>query len=834
MHMSIEEALLARARPHMVTARKKEIFLQEISKGCRPEISPDPVALEPVYRPIVGLRHLAVDDMMTPWVIEPSVPMDRLVRFKLWISPKQKCDWLRSELFIKQLSRASHRIVFEIVGNRWQVGFYILCHRDDYAVVRTPFRGQFELCELTPCPVELLQETPAGHWDEMVFGEWFPPPPYSHLLTRPDELKRSPYATLITALAEIPAPAIGIYQVVFAPVSPTHNWHQNVEDLLDTEYELKLWSGASDPGRYLQQPPSSPLNTMAGNVVYKAHSDKPFYSAVLRIGLLDGREYARQLLQGLAVVAGLIQHGGRPLYCLTDEQYRRFLPNLQIKRMFVEGLTHRPGFLLNSCELVSLVHIPPPETVEHIKTPMTRLEPLPPGPALTRGTPIGVCHYADRIIPVCIPADFRCTHFHMIGKPGQGKSTVMEHMFLYEIGRGDGVIVLDPHGRLVQRLLRLIPREHAERVIYFNPGNPDWVPLWNPIQRIPGQDLGRTADDLVNAFKKIVTNWGDRLEELLRQTFYAALNMTGCTLLDVSSMLHNKTKESDVIRGEVLQVIDNAVARQFWVDDYKRYGKDDLGPPRNKLGKLLMSETVSLMLSQPECAFRFREVMEEGGIVLVDLSQVSAQVCELLGCFMLELLRLTALTRDGLEPGSLRPFHIYCDEAHRFLTDAMEGLIAETRKFNVSLTLAHQYMSQFNTKQADALASVGSSIIFNVDTKDAQFLRKDLQNLVEVDDLITQEVGHTIARIGTEVVRVRTHDALKIPKNNCRDLIIANSHRKYYRPIAEIRRLVRERSRRWTHDAHDLDNPESESASGTHRTPPQGPAPSLGIGHDVF
>jgi len=615
-----------------------------------------------------------------------------------------------------------------------------------------------------------------------------------------------------------------------------------VEALLDLEYQLKLWSGASDPGRYLQQPPSAPLNTMAGNVECKAHPDKPFYSAVLRIGVLDGRELAKPLLQGLSVAVGLIQHGGRPLACLTHAQYHQVLPARHFRQMFMEGVTHRPGFLLNSSELASLVHIPPIEVVEHIKTPVARLEPLPPGPSLTTGTPIGVCHYADQIIPVCIPGDVRCTHVHLIGKPGQGKSTVMEHMFLHEIGLGHGAIVLDPHGRLVQRLLRLIPRAHAERVIYFNPSG-DWVPLWNPIQRIPGQDLGRTADDLVNAFKKIVTNWGDRLEELLRQTFYAALNMPGCTLLDVSSMLHNKTKESDVIRGEVLRAIDNVVARRFWLDAYKHYGKDDLGPPRNKLGKLLMSETVSLMLSQPECAFSFRDVVEQGQIVLADLSQVSAQVCELLGCFMLELLRLTALTRDSLSPELLKPFHIYCDEAHRFLTDAMGSLIAETRKFNISLTLAHQYMSQFTTEQADALASVGSSIIFNVDTKDAHFLRKDLQNLVEVDDLITQQVGQAIARVGTQVVRVTTLDALKVPEDDCEELIVRNSHQKYCRPIAEIRRIVQERSRRWTvavpgfdtYDAGVEDGAKASAGSGAdRRTSASGSKAPPGIGHDVF
>ena len=164
---------------------------------------------------------------------------------------------------------------------------------------------------------------------------------------------------------------------------------------------------------------------------------------------------------------------------------------------------------------------------------------------------------------------------------------------------------------------------------------------------------------------------------------------------------------------------------------------------------------------------------------------------------MLSLLHLTALGRESVPTSQRRPFHIYCDEAHRFMTDAMEDLIAETRKFDVSLTVAHQYMSQFATRKSDALSSVGSTIIFNLDTKDAQHIRKDLRGLVDLEDLITLEVGQAIARIGTDVVRLTAHRPLTIPEENCRDLIIAQSRAKYCQPAAEVQRAVETRSRRW-------------------------------------
>ncbi len=127
------------------------------------------------------------------------------------------------------------------------------------------------------------------------------------------------------------------------------------------------------------------------------------------------------------------------------------------------------------------------------------------------------------------------------------------------------------------------------------------------------------------------------------------------------------------------------------------------------------------------------------------------------------------------------------------MTDAMEDMIEENRKFGVSLTLAHQQLSQFNIRKIDSFSNVGSTIIFKFGTKDAQFLRRDLQDKVEQKDLITLDRGQAITRIGNEVVRIRTNKPLKIPEVNCRDRIIEQSHARYYRPANEVKRAIRNR-----------------------------------------
>jgi hypothetical protein len=338
----------------------------------------------------------------------------------------------------------------------------------------------------------------------------------------------------------------------------------------------------------------------------------------------------------------------------------------------------------------------------------------------------------------------------------------------------------------------------VDRTAYFDPGDPDWVPLWNPLSLSPGQDVSRTSDDLVTAIKSIVQGWGDRLEHLLRHGFFALMHLPDSTLLDLSDLLSRKSEESRRLQRVIVESLDNVTALGFWKHEFNRYENAALSPPKHKLSKLLISETPSLMLSQPENRFDLRGMMDTRQVLLVDLHRLGSENRQILGSLLLSLMHTAALGRSAV-PGELRhPFHIYCDEAHRFVTKALEDFLVEARKFGVDLTLAHQFLRQFDPAERDALACVGTTIIFNVDAQDGRLLLKDLRGRISVDDLIVLEVGEAIARIGTQVVRLRSFPPMDIPTTNHKVEILERSHRLYCRTKHEVREdLLRKRGRRW-------------------------------------
>ena len=425
--------------------------------------------------------------------------------------------------------------------------------------------------------------------------------------------------------------------------------------------------------------------------------------------------------------------------------------------------------------------------------PIHKLQSLPPDSSLTEGAPIGIRSHAGRHTRTCIPQRLRTQHTHLIGTAGVGKSTTLLHMIVHDIIQGHGVAVIDPRGTLIRGLLRLIPMEHAGRVIYFDPGDQEWVPIWNPLRCTSGHPLGRVADDIIAAFRAYFSGYGDRLEHLLRQAILAALHLPDGNLLDVAHLLRKGSPESNALRERIKPLLQHRLSRSFWEHDFDRYGNADLTPPQHKLSKLLTMGNESLMLSQSDTLFDLGEIMASGKILLVNLANLGTESNSMLGCFMLTLLCLAAIARRGGQESADRPFHIHCDEAHRFMSDAIEGMIPQTRMRNVSLTLAHQYMSQFSTRQMDAISSVGSTVIFRVSTLDATCWNKNLQGRVSADDLIALPNYEAIARIGTEIARVKTLSPPRPQPMDCHDLIIERSRQRYYRPVAEVERAVRDR-----------------------------------------
>jgi hypothetical protein len=812
--MAIEQAILARAQPQLVQRKLGALLNSEVSKGCMPELCTAPVRLEPQYAPLFSA---VAERTVSPAVPEREMTSGDFVNLRVWVSPDQNCEWTRSELFLKALSAVNRRMFFQIVGHHRSpesqhapkaaahvgegIRMGIACHPQDETTLGVVFRGQFDKCEISRGE-PFLSANLFDPSQALSFVDVYPPPPYSHLLTSYDELKSTPFAFLLEYLAAIPPPSVGFYQCVFQPVDAENDWHRNVEGLLDVEYMVKLNNGVSALRQITQQTPSGDLHQMASEVVTKAHNDKPFFCAAVRIGLLGPMAEVETSLAAISAFIRVFQHGGRPLRFLTHRDYERVLPPETIRRMIAYGTTYRPGFLVNSHELTGLVHLFSPGKLNEWRVPFTVLETLPVrNENLQNGTFIGTCEYAGQVMPVCIPDALRALSALLIGASGTGKSTTLINTFYHDVHvRGMGAAIIDIHGDTIKEVMRVIDPRLYDKCIYFNPGDPEWIPLWNPLSAPPQGDVYRHADDIISSLRRVFTDWGDRMEHVLRNGLIGLASLSQNSLLDLYMLTRQGSPESDALRKQIIQRTDDGVVRKFWETDFmKDYRRSDLQSSKHKLSKLVSAGSVSMMLSQSDSRINIRQIMDEQKILLVDLSQLGSDVAEVLGAFMLSQFLTAAMSRSDTEIASRQPFSLFVDEAHRFISaDAIENIIVQARKFRVNIVIALQLLSQMGaTRRIDALSTVGCTLIGRMDKRDSEYFAKDCQDLVDPVDIMRLNPFEVIAKIGNDIVRVKTAGPRPRVPGDGEKRIKDMSRAAYCRRAADIRAALASRSDRW-------------------------------------
>jgi hypothetical protein len=376
----------------------------------------------------------------------------------------------------------------------------------------------------------------------------------------------------------------------------------------------------------------------------------------------------------------------------------------------------------------------------------------------------------------------------LLGSPGTGKTTTLEHLALRDIENGDGVAILDPWGDLSERILDLVPEDRMDDVIYFELGNPDFCPLWNPLKNVQGiNDIWLKADAIVE-----VINADDRFnckqDHLLRQCILGILHLDNPTLSDIPRCLNASDDAGRQFREHILKAIRSEKLREFWQHGIMKYNSHDFARISRQFTRLLLCDTTALMLSQPEQRFDFEKILDENKIFVANLSPVSMNTRVVLGSLITNAIYATARTRGNEPPEQCKSFHLYADDL-RHLGSGIHDLLAEGRRYRVSLTLAHQSLAQMEPRLAsDALVAAGLIIVLQVQQADAIRLGELLET--QPRDLTSLKRGEAITRAGTEVRHITVPPPRVVPDISQRDRIIQISRQRYYRPTEEVRASI--------------------------------------------
>ncbi len=415
------------------------------------------------------------------------------------------------------------------------------------------------------------------------------------------------------------------------------------------------------------------------------------------------------------------------------------------------------GFVLNIEEIASLYHFPHVSvaTPNIVWTSSKKGEPpanLPYVDNTSKAeelTVFGETTFRGKPRPFGIKRDDRRRHMYIIGKSGVGKSKMIELLAMSDIKNGEGVGIVDPHGELVQNVLKYVPKERKKDVIYFNPADKNFPIAFNPLETTP-ELREETASGFISVFKRLFGySWGPRLEYVLRYTVLALTYSPDATMLGVVRMLTDKE-----YRKEVVSRVEDPVVKSFWLKEFTtyndRFATEAVAPILNKVGQFTASPIIRNIVGQVKSTVDFKDAMNNQKIVLIDLStgKIGEDNSALLGSMIITRMQLAAMSRSKQSENERRDFYLYVDEFQNFATESFATILSEARKYKLNLTLANQYITQMEETVRDAVfGNVGSLITFRVGATDAAFLEKEFTPVFDQADLINLDNRHIYVRM---------------------------------------------------------------------------------------
>jgi hypothetical protein len=410
-----------------------------------------------------------------------------------------------------------------------------------------------------------------------------------------------------------------------------------------------------------------------------------------------------------------------------------------------------------------------------------------------------------------IRKDDRRRHIYIIGKTGMGKSTLLENMIYSDIHAGRGVAVIDPHGDLVEAVLRFIPPSRTNDVILFDPADKEFPVAFNMLQCENEDQRSLVVSGLMSVFTKLWPEaFSGRMEYITRNSLYALTEAGNQSMLGIMRMFSD-----DTFRKKIMENVTNHMVKNFWEDEYTswsdKYRTEAIAAIQNKVGQLLSTPLIRNIVGQVTSKLDIRHAMDSGKIILMNLSKgkLGEDNSAFIGSMFVTKFQLDAMSRADIPEKDRRDFYLYVDEFQNFATESFATILSEARKYRLNLTMAHQYVGQLllgdnSTALKDAVfGNVGSMVSFQVGSDDAEPLSEQFEEMVLPKDILSLPKYQAYMRlmikgIPSKPFSVSTLAPPVFKQDEGRVEIIRKLSRERY---SEERKVVEEKISKWLETA---------------------------------
>ena len=401
--------------------------------------------------------------------------------------------------------------------------------------------------------------------------------------------------------------------------------------------------------------------------------------------------------------------------------------------------------ILNSVELASVFHLPEQNAIPNSQVER-QLTKQVDGPArlATEGVFLGTNEFRGDRKPIYLSDDDRRRHMYIIGQTGMGKSVFLENIAVQDMKAGRGFAFIDPHGDAVEALLKRVPEDRIDDVIYFDPADIEHPVGMNMFEFTSDDQKDFIVQEGISMLQSLFDPnnqgfFGPRGQHMFRQAALLLMSdPAGATFIDIPQCF----VDPEFVKSKLKYVTDKSVY-DYWTKEFPASQRsNDAGEVitwfASKWGPFLSNTIMRNTLGQIKSGFNIREIMDHKKIFLVNLSKgrLGDINANLLGMIFVMKFQQAAMSRQDIPEEQREDFCLYVDEFQNFATESFESILSEARKYRLNLIVANQFMTQLTEKIREALlGNVGTIICGRIGVTDADLMVKAFTPTFTAEDL---------------------------------------------------------------------------------------------------
>lgn len=624
-------------------------------------------------------------------------------------------------------------------------------------------------------------------------------------------------SAITNAMSKLDETSAAAFQMIIRPAG--ENWRraslvasqkvQEGKSVYSERWYLKLLSGFFDilsgafhgssksndlkPAEKFNQMPKqqTPMQEALLKAINEKAAKNSFDTIIRIISVAANRTVADTHLQG--ITAAFAQLGSPDLNSFKVNHGNNQTVKDYILRRFIGKSS-----ILNTEELATIYHLP----IHSLETPNIRwlLAKEMPAPANLpdEGTILGKSIYRDIEKLVKIKTEDRRRHIFMIGKTGVGKTTLFANAFEQDIRSGFGGCFIDPLGDAIEDILTKIPPERQDDIVLFDPGDVNYPVGLNLLEYQTAQEKDFIISETIQIFYKLFDPGqtgivGPQWEHWFRNAALTVMNQPGGgTLIDIPRIFTD-----DAFRAKIVNYVTDPIVKNFWQQQLAKTADFHKSEMYNyfisKFGRFMTNELMRNIIGQKKSSFNLRQIMDEGKILLINLSKgkIGEINSNLLGMIIVSKIQMAAFSRADISEEQRRDFYLYVDEFQNFTTDSFTTILSEARKYHLNLNITNQYIAQLKENIRDAvIGNVGTMISYLIGAADAEFMIKEFPG-ISVSDFTNLDKFHAYCKLLIDGMPSKPFSMQGVKSETkanetLREQIRMLTRKNYARPLAEV------------------------------------------------